>query len=860
MRPLSIVPAKVKQLAQVVFVNGYTREVHASILESLRTQHLNMVFQPIVNHTKQSIFAHESLSRPVYKNTPIRPDIWFTTAHEYDHSIKTDLLAVRSAMTQSQINERNTSEQLLFVNVMPNSLLSEAFKTELESMFQLSLCSPDRLVLEVTEHISYEPSVIAAALSSYRELGIRFALDDVGLGASNISSIVELEPDFIKLDRALINGISSSPSKQKMVAQLVEFMGSGELVIAEGIENIDDLTSVQETGVHLSQGYYWGKPQSFSLMPIADHLFNNTEQSPLGNETSSSVVQLKNKRNGCVKVKNGRILVTDPKELGRFATIEIPPDPRVRIIINGELATGRVLIQENDEIVVETTDMEPTSYLFVRETPDKMAVNAVRQITPGEKYYLKDNDDALSHLVLEFITQPIYPDPLTFESIVELLNTSGYQGIHDTNAIDALCKATETIEVTVLRGISPIPGIPDRYLETDHPRSYDPLHKRMKTDTVTAGTTVAMLIKGTQGIPGSNIFGQPISPPALPPRRVLGSGVSQIGDMLVALRNGRLHIDKDKIDVIPELVIGHDLTAKDGNVDFDGDVIVYGSVLDGVHIQSSGSITVRGSVMCSTLMGERGVFISGSIVGSQVVAGQSVFLYQEVESVLRRCTIEYGRFREEHHTLLQHAQQHDTSNYKLYMIASILIEQRHPTLLDTFKQLANDFHDLSSIDTLFSELVHELRTKWLVLQRTKIHEQDIEQLYTQLIDFRNKAQTIASGKKTEIRANNVTSSNLRATGKIIINGSGVYTSTLESLDSVLVKGHMRGGFIITRHVARINELGTTSGTETAVQVTDENGFIAITTRYTNTLLQVGKKRDRNFSTQKNVTYRRQTND
>lgn len=93
-----------------------------------------------------------------------------------------------------------------------------------------------------------------------RQLGVRVALDDVGRGSSNLLSLVELEPDFIKVDRSLIYQIASSTTKQRLLKLLVTYMESGSNIIAEGVENEEDLAAVRATGVRLSQGFWWSKP------------------------------------------------------------------------------------------------------------------------------------------------------------------------------------------------------------------------------------------------------------------------------------------------------------------------------------------------------------------------------------------------------------------------------------------------------------------------------------------------------------------------------------------------------------------------------------------------------------------------
>ncbi|WP_274436603.1 EAL domain-containing protein [Alicyclobacillus sp. ALC3] len=82
----------------------------------------------------------------------------------------------------------------------------------------------------------------------------------MGVGSTNLLALVELEPDFIKVDRSLIQGISTSGAKQRLLKHLTQFMQSENAVIAEGVEYREDLLAIRESGVSLSQGYYWAPP------------------------------------------------------------------------------------------------------------------------------------------------------------------------------------------------------------------------------------------------------------------------------------------------------------------------------------------------------------------------------------------------------------------------------------------------------------------------------------------------------------------------------------------------------------------------------------------------------------------------
>jgi CBS domain-containing protein len=89
------------------------------------------------------------------------------------------------------------------------------------------------------------------------------AVDDVGCGFSNLQSIAEIRPDYIKIDMSLVRGIHKDGVKTALMETFVTFAAKiGCEIIAEGIEEEADLALLAEIGVHYGQGYFFGRPVS----------------------------------------------------------------------------------------------------------------------------------------------------------------------------------------------------------------------------------------------------------------------------------------------------------------------------------------------------------------------------------------------------------------------------------------------------------------------------------------------------------------------------------------------------------------------------------------------------------------------
>lgn len=95
---------------------------------------------------------------------------------------------------------------------------------------------------------------------------MRLSVDDAGSGYSSLTHILNLAPDFIKLDLQLTRGIDLDPVRRSLATALVSFAKeSGAAVIAEGIETGAELRTLRSLGAHYGQGYYLGLPS-----PIED--------------------------------------------------------------------------------------------------------------------------------------------------------------------------------------------------------------------------------------------------------------------------------------------------------------------------------------------------------------------------------------------------------------------------------------------------------------------------------------------------------------------------------------------------------------------------------------------------------------
>jgi EAL domain-containing protein (putative c-di-GMP-specific phosphodiesterase class I) len=225
--------------------------------ELLAGKGLTAAVQPIVQAQGGAIFAYELLGRcehPTLKQPPGRL---------FDIAEKLKLKAELSTAFR-QFGVPAAAPHLkglrLFVNTDPGETFTEAFFQGLQAL--RALPEPPALVIEVHETAVMEIERMRELAARLGELGVEFAYDDFGAGASRLNELGEVPPHYVKFDMGLIRGLHEAPaSKQKTVADLVRLVrGIDSVPLAEGVELEAEAALCREMGFELIQGYLTGRP------------------------------------------------------------------------------------------------------------------------------------------------------------------------------------------------------------------------------------------------------------------------------------------------------------------------------------------------------------------------------------------------------------------------------------------------------------------------------------------------------------------------------------------------------------------------------------------------------------------------
>lgn len=219
------------------------------------------VYQPIISLQNGTVYGYEALSRCPDNRWFTGPQPLFAFAAEEGMLYPLDRLARERAIEESAGLARG---QKLFINITSQIIEDPSFTPgQTRGLLEQFGLSPHNVVFELTERSSIEDFGVAKKiLDHYRNQGYQIAIDDAGAGYSSLQSIVELQPDFIKIDRSLIRGIHHDSMKEHIVQHFTELAAKmGISIVAEGIEEEEELSQMRAMGIDYAQGYLLGRPQ-----------------------------------------------------------------------------------------------------------------------------------------------------------------------------------------------------------------------------------------------------------------------------------------------------------------------------------------------------------------------------------------------------------------------------------------------------------------------------------------------------------------------------------------------------------------------------------------------------------------------
>jgi hypothetical protein len=363
--------------------------------------------------------------------------------------------------------------------------------------------------------------------------------------------------------------------------------------------------------------------------------------------------------------------------------------------------------------------------------------------------------------------------------------------------------------------------------------------------SVEAGTVLAVKHPPVPGKPGIDVFGRPI-PVAQPKDQAIkcGRGVelSTDGNSAIAAVAGLPHLKGNTLEVLPVLELNSDADISTGNISFDGAIVIRGSVLENVKVEShSGTVHVGGLVSGATIRSRGSIVVYKNVVSSDLQAGGLSIVQMKLASMLHNIRDYIAKLERAYHAVSWHGK-----NVSETLLLNHLLELKFPKLLA----------EVAALGDLYSEVSHQLRpelheivARLMVSLNPKGTRSNLElATLTRLAEHLAEEEHILSIEAVvdaDIRARYLQNSRLEAAGSVIIEGQGAYYSTVTAGKGFhMERGPFRGGSIVVNSGnVTLKELGGPTGVATSVTIVS-NGRIKCQTVHSNVTITIAQQRYR----------------
>ncbi|MBE9156904.1 EAL domain-containing protein [Nodosilinea sp. LEGE 06152] len=268
--------AKINGLGHALFEPGMhldvrrSLQIETSLRLALERQEFQLHYQPIVNLATQQLIGCEALLRWLHPERGLLlPSEFLAIAESSGLLLPIGSWALQEACSQMQRWRRRSliaPDAIMSVNLSATQFLQPDLVAIVDSILANSGLPAANLKLEITETVVMEnPAQAVQMIQALRDRGIRLSIDDFGTGYSSLGYLQQLPVDILKIDRSFIVDIHQSPQQYGIVDAIIRLAAHLNIqVIAEGIELLPQLQSLNQLGCEFGQGHLFARPLSVS--------------------------------------------------------------------------------------------------------------------------------------------------------------------------------------------------------------------------------------------------------------------------------------------------------------------------------------------------------------------------------------------------------------------------------------------------------------------------------------------------------------------------------------------------------------------------------------------------------------------
>ncbi len=270
------------------------------IKELIRDEKISIYFQPIITIKDKRIFAYEALTRAWdCENHPISPVTLFDHAKKESQTLVLDNYLREKAVEKFKPLYEKNKHAMLFLN-MESSFIDEELKDNLLEITKKYDVPPQNIVIEIKEDIIRDNIYLENFVKIYKKHGFILAIDDFGAGYSSFDRLSIIKPDIVKIDRSLIYNIQNVYINRQILNAISSLCHSiGALVLAEGVEEKEEVLTCMQNHIDIFQGFWFCKPKD--KIDKDDKNLIDTNIDEVGNQFKINVQKEEKRKKSVIK-------------------------------------------------------------------------------------------------------------------------------------------------------------------------------------------------------------------------------------------------------------------------------------------------------------------------------------------------------------------------------------------------------------------------------------------------------------------------------------------------------------------------------------------------------------------------------
>ncbi|OJF67868.1 cyclic diguanylate phosphodiesterase [Alteromonas sp. V450] len=237
------------------------RSLESRVSKGLKEHRFFCLYQPFVDLNTGKVIGCEVLSRFEDEFGPIYPDEFIPQVKEQEMTWEFTIDMITTAMNELNSNDDIPEGFKVSFNLFPFDFTREGC-LDLDFVLEMNVKN-FKLVLEITEDEQIATHSAVKHIKSLKSKGFLFAIDDFGVGYSNLSQLKTLNCDYLKIDRSFVMDMEDNSIRSSLIPHIVSIAdGLNVDLIAEGVENSDQCSELKSLTIGYGQGWLFGKPQS----------------------------------------------------------------------------------------------------------------------------------------------------------------------------------------------------------------------------------------------------------------------------------------------------------------------------------------------------------------------------------------------------------------------------------------------------------------------------------------------------------------------------------------------------------------------------------------------------------------------